>query len=123
MPDETRDPDTPSVRESTSRSEDWVPPAPSPLAGRTPAGTSSSDVPTQAGRFVLTGEIARGGMGAVFKAYDPDLDRNLAVKVLLTGLATHPGSARRFLREARISGRLQHPGLVPVHDLGALPDG
>jgi Flp pilus assembly protein TadD len=123
MTDETHDADTPPVRQSTNPSEDWIPPAPTPLVGRTSAGTSSSDIPTQAGRFRVAGEIARGGMGAVLKAYDPELDREVAIKVLLAGLTIHPTAARRFLDEARIAGRLQHPGLVPVHDLGELPDG
>jgi eukaryotic-like serine/threonine-protein kinase len=73
-------------------------------------------------RYRLLGEIARGGMGVVFKGYDDDLGRSLAIKVLLD---RHRGNAdvlRRFVEEAQIGGQLQHPGIVPVHDLGVFPD-
>src|SRR5262249_17493172 len=68
-------------------------------------------------------EVARGGMGAVYRCRDAALDRDLAVKVVLDRHANRPDILRRFAEEARISGRLQHPGGVPVHQLGALPDG
>jgi serine/threonine-protein kinase len=79
--------------------------------------------PARAGRCGLVGEIARGGMGAVFEARDPDLGRRLAVKVLLEQHRDHPDLIRRFLAEARICGQLQHPGIVPVHEVGRLDDG
>jgi serine/threonine-protein kinase len=79
--------------------------------------------PARAGRCELLGEIARGGMGAVFEARDPDLDRRLAVKVLLEQHRDHADLVRRFLAEARVCARLQHPGVVPVHEVGRLPDG
>ena len=63
-------------------------------------------------------EIARGGMGRVFAARDLGLDRDVALKVLLPG-----ADASRFVRESRITGRLTHPGIPPVHALGTLPDG
>lgn len=79
--------------------------------------------PTRAGRFHLLGEIARGGMGAVLRAHDPELDRALAVKVVLPQHRDHPALVQRFLGEARLAGQLQHPGIVPVYDLGRLDDG
>jgi serine/threonine-protein kinase len=79
--------------------------------------------PEQAGdRYQLTGEIARGGMGAVLRGRDVDLGRDLAVKVLLEKYATRPEVARRFIEEAQIGGQLQHPGVVPVYDLGRFGD-
>jgi serine/threonine-protein kinase len=78
--------------------------------------------PEPAGRYQLLGEIARGGMGAVLKGRDTDLGRDIAVKVLLQ---THQGKTellQRFVEEAQISGQLQHPGIVPVYELGQFAD-
>ena len=65
-------------------------------------------------RYQLSGEIARGGMGAVLRGRDVDLGRDLAVKVLL-GIATPTGPtwSSRFVEEAQIGGQLQHPGSRP----------
>jgi serine/threonine-protein kinase len=76
----------------------------------------------QAGRYQLIGEIARGGMGSVFKGRDPDLGRELAVKVLLDPHCDQSELISRFVEEAQICGQLQHPGVVPVYDLGTLGD-
>ncbi len=73
-------------------------------------------------RYQLFGEIARGGMGAVLKGRDPDLGRDLAVKVLLESHHDKPELVRRFVEEAQIGGQLQHPGIVPVYELGAFAD-
>jgi serine/threonine-protein kinase len=79
--------------------------------------------PEQIGtRYQLQGEIARGGMGAVLRGRDVDLARDLAVKVLLQKYANQPEVARRFLEEAQIGGQLQHPGVVPVYDIGQFGD-
>jgi len=73
-------------------------------------------------RYVITGVAGRGGMGTVFIARDRVLDRDVAVKVL--DVADRKGSrAARLEREAHILARLDHPGIVPVHDAGVLPDG
>jgi serine/threonine protein kinase len=75
--------------------------------------------PGQTGdRYQLFGEIARGGMGAVLRGRDVDLGRDLAVKVLLDKHAGRPEVVRRFIEEAQIGGQLQHPGVVPVYDIG-----
>ncbi len=86
--------------------------------GRPTAGPDAS----QAGRYQLLGEIARGGMGAVIEALDPDLRRLVAVKVLLEQHQGRPDLTARFVEEAQIAGQLQHPGVVPVYELGHLPD-
>ena len=79
--------------------------------------------PEQTGdRYQLSGEIARGGMGAVLRGRDVDLGRDLAVKVLLEKYANRPEVARRFIEEAQIGGQLQHPGVVPVYDIGRFGD-
>src|SRR5262245_24920350 len=62
-------------------------------------------------------EIARGGMGRVLAARDLTLDRDIALKVLLPG-----ANPDRFVRESKISARLPHPGIPPVHSLGTLAD-
>jgi len=86
---------------------------------------SSDEMPAPAergNRYQLFGEIARGGMGAVLKGRDPDLGRDLAVKVLLESHEDKPDLVRRFVEEAQIGGQLQHPGIVPVYELGAFAD-
>jgi serine/threonine-protein kinase len=69
-------------------------------------------------RYEVHGEIARGGMGAVLHARDTELGREIAAKVLLETLAGRTQLEQRFVEEARIAGQLQHPGIVPVYDLG-----
>ncbi len=82
----------------------------------------STEVPDAPGRYQLFGEIARGGMGAILKGRDADLGRDLAVKVLLEEHRGKPELARRFVEEAQIGGQLQHPGIVPVYELGTFAD-
>ncbi|HVS40600.1 MAG TPA: protein kinase, partial [Gemmataceae bacterium] len=74
-------------------------------------------------RLELLEEIARGGMGAILRGSDADIGRDVAVKVLLEDHRGRPELAQRFLEEARIAGRLQHPGVVPVYALGRMLDG
>src|SRR5262245_5382354 len=61
-------------------------------------------------------------MGIVYRAHDRLLNRTVAVKVMRSRFLDRPDLLRRFLSEARISGRLQHPGIVPVYEVGSLPD-
>jgi serine/threonine-protein kinase len=74
------------------------------------------------GRYQLLGEIARGGMGAVLKGRDTDLGRDIAVKVLLQRHQDKASMLARFVEEAQIGGQLQHPGVVPVYELGTFPN-
>jgi tetratricopeptide (TPR) repeat protein len=73
--------------------------------------------------YVLSEQVGRGGMGQVYRASDPALGRDLAVKVMEVELRGLASAERRFLREARVTGSLQHPGIVPVYNLGRLADG
>jgi formylglycine-generating enzyme required for sulfatase activity/serine/threonine protein kinase len=83
-------------------------------------------------RYQMRGEVARGGMGAILRIWDEDLHRDLAMKVIL-GYDGAPVSATkagadarliaRFLDEAQVTGQLDHPGIVPVHELGLDPQG
>jgi serine/threonine protein kinase len=70
------------------------------------------------GRYQVLGEIARGGMGIVLKGRDPDLGRDVAMKVLHPGHAGNSALVRRFIEEAQIGGQLQHPGILPLYELG-----
>jgi serine/threonine-protein kinase len=88
-----------------------------------PLPAEHDEMPSQVGRYTIEGEIARGGMGVVFRASDPDFGRTLAVKVLLDHRREDEAACRRFLDEARLCGQLQHPGIPPVHEMGTLPDG
>jgi tetratricopeptide (TPR) repeat protein len=88
-------------------------------AESTLAGIGAVD---HAGRFPIVREIGRGGMGVVLEANDTQLGRRLAVKVLLEPHQNDERLVRRFLDEARICGQLQHPGIVPIHEIGWLPD-
>ena len=73
-------------------------------------------------RYRIDGEIARGGMGAVLKGRDPDLGRDVAIKVLREDLRDNGDLVRRFVEEAQIGGQLQHPGVVPIYELGTFAD-
>jgi serine/threonine-protein kinase len=73
-------------------------------------------------RYRIAGEIARGGMGAILKGRDPNLNRDVALKVLLEELRGRPEAVCRFVEEAQIGGQLQHPGIVPVYELGTFAD-
>jgi eukaryotic-like serine/threonine-protein kinase len=73
-------------------------------------------------RYRLLARVARGGMGVVYAAQDEKLDRRVALKVLEVP-ETNGDLANRLLREARVLALLEHPGIVPVHDVGTLPDG
>ena len=74
------------------------------------------------GRYLVGGVIGRGGMGVVHEGWDVQLERVTAVKVLLNEHKGKPEVVRRFLEEARITSRLQHPGIVAIHELGVSPD-
>jgi tetratricopeptide (TPR) repeat protein len=72
--------------------------------------------------YALLGEIGQGGMGVVYRARDLELDREVAVKVLRGRYRAGFAAAARFLDEARITARLQHPGIPAVYRVGELPD-
>ena len=79
--------------------------------------------PGRAGRFEDLGLLGRGGMGEVRLVHDPMLQRNMALKQLLPPLRHDARAVSRFVEEARLTAQLQHPGVIPVHELWRLPDG
>ena len=113
-------------------------PAPAPIGDETiaiPGGTAAvhpsggyamSVEETASGRIVtrkyaVEREVARGGMGAILRVTDLNIKREVAMKVMLG--EADPVTCVRFIEEARITGRLEHPNIVPVHDLGIDDEG
>ena len=81
---------------------------------------TSATPPGRLGRYEVIGVIGQGGMGDVFRVRDGDLGRDLALKVMRREIQGDPPLRRRFVEEAQIGGQLQHPGIVPVYELGTL---
>ncbi len=88
-----------------------------------PGEVSAPAEPLEGPRYVEQGLIGRGGMGEVWRIHDRLLSRSLVRKVLRPDLASSATALRRFTNEARITAHLQHPGVVPVLDIGLLEDG
>jgi tetratricopeptide (TPR) repeat protein len=84
-------------------------------AGPTPLSRGS-----QVGRYLVLETIGAGGMGVVYAAYDPNLDRRIALKLLLSDTPSGAGASDRLLREAQAMARLAHPNVVTVHDVGTV---
>jgi serine/threonine-protein kinase len=92
------------------------------VGGESASGAEVAALPAHLGRYKLLEEIGRGGMGSVLRGHDPELGRDLAVKLLLPEHQHDPAMVRRFTEEAQIGGQLQHPGIVPVHEIGRSAD-
>ena len=92
-----------------------------------PEGRVTEERPSVGGqsghRYEDLGLLGRGGMGEVRRIRDADLGRTLAMKIASPGLMKRPAALARFIEEAQVSAQLQHPGIIPVHELGTLPDG
>jgi WD40 repeat protein len=112
-----------------SRTVDHVPSPEAPATsadteGYQPTGATGPYLPAPRAEapsipdYRITAEIAHGGMGRVYAGHDLTLDREVAIKTLLPG-----ADAKRFVTEAKITARLPHPGIPPVHALGTLADG
>ncbi len=88
-----------------------------------PAPRPASAVPKNIGRFEVERLLGEGAMGRVFLAFDPDLERRVAIKVLDSAQTRTPAGAERFLREAKSLRALHHPNVIRVLDAGLRPDG
>src|SRR4029077_14964535 len=87
------------------------------------SGESALGDPCKIGRYRIIHRLGQGGFGRVCLAHDDDLDRPVAIKVPNPERITHPEDVEAFLIEARILARLDHPNIVPVHDVGRTEDG
>ena len=85
-------------------------------------GSARADAPAvrQVGRYLIGERLGRGGMATVFRAHDPDIGRDVALKFLHATLCEDAEYHTRFLREARAAGGLSHPNIVTVHDVGEI---
>ena len=72
----------------------------------------------QLGPYQIVASLGEGGMAAVYKAYQPTMDRHVALKVLPRHLANDPAFVARFRQEAKVLAKLQHPHILPVYDFG-----
>lgn len=90
------------------------------LAGNFNRGETSSvaDFPRQFDQYVLLRELGRGGMGIVYEAHDPRLNRIVAIKVMLTSSTQNSIETQRFVAEAKAVAQLDHPGIVSVFEIG-----
>ena len=71
-------------------------------------------------KYIVEDKISQGGMGAIYRVFDQDLRRASVLKVVLPGVMEDTLLFRRFIEEAQITGKLEHPNIVPVHDLGVI---
>ncbi|HEX5756566.1 MAG TPA: serine/threonine-protein kinase, partial [Arenimonas sp.] len=79
---------------------------------------NSIEIGQNIGPFVVVAKLGRGGMATVYSAYEPGLDREVALKVLPLDLLDQPGFSERFEREARLIAKLEHPHIVPLYGYG-----
>jgi eukaryotic-like serine/threonine-protein kinase len=96
-----------------------------PNTARSGPAMTREDAPpvSQVGRYILLKQLGKGGMGVVYSAYDPDLDRKVALKLLRPDAGTDSEEARaRLLREAQAMARVSHPNVIPVFDVGIWGD-
>lgn len=95
-----------------------LPPGTLPGAGQHPGDL----ITRQVGRYEVRDCLGRGGMATVYRAHDPGIGRDVAIKFLHASLCADTDCRERFLREARAAGGLSHPNIVVVHDVGEIED-
>lgn len=123
--------DSPAVADTLTHAPEPTNPAqpstPRPFERRVTPGAvayhSTPEVGQKIGRYTNLGLIGRGGSGEVYRVRDPTLNRRLVLKVIRPDRVEDPGALARFIDEAQLTSQLDHPGIVPVHELGRLDDG
>ena len=80
-------------------------------------------IPTAIGSYQIIRQIGQGGMGSVYEGIQPDIERRVAIKVLLAEYANNSDITSRFLNEARAANRVSHPGMVNIFEIGQTPEG
>ena len=78
---------------------------------------------TRLGPYDILAELGHGGMGVVYTARDPQLDRQVAIKVLPPDLTRDDAAKQRFLQEAKAASALDHPNICNIHEINEAPDG
>ena len=111
----TDDPRRTKTLATSDQTHDWAPRPDTPM----PPAPAPTEPPSGADRFERGTAIGEGGMGTVYEAFDRSMRRPLAVKVLHERAEARPGGLADFVDEARLTGRLDHPNVVPVYDLGS----
>ncbi|MHC4516760.1 MAG: serine/threonine-protein kinase, partial [Planctomycetota bacterium] len=111
-----------AIRVQLSTAADDKTPVVSLRSGDQASAPTSGDAELIGARYRIEGEIARGGIGVVYKAKDVDLGRDVAIKILHGRFTKHIDILQRFVEEAQIGGQLQHPGIVPVYEIGLCQD-
>jgi serine/threonine-protein kinase len=92
------------------------------IAPPAPAHAQGQATERRIGKYIVKGELGRGGMGAVYLAEQPGLGREVAIKELLLSAVADPVALKRFMQEAQVMARASHPNLVQVHDLEQIGD-
>jgi serine/threonine protein kinase len=87
------------------------------------AAGADAELPVRLGRYLIQGQLGKGAFGAVYRAYDEELRRDVAIKVPHRDRIARPEDVEAYLAEARILAGLDHPHIVPVHDVGRTDDG
>jgi serine/threonine-protein kinase len=101
-----------------------APAPPPPATPVPPPAEQASPAPSERriGKYIVKGELGRGGMGAVYLAEQPGLGREVAIKELIVSAVADPTALKRFMQEAQVMARTSHPNLVQVHDLEQIGD-